>query len=233
MLPYAAGSTCVRCDRPILPGQPVDLDHDDGGLGYRGFAHAACNRRAGGRLGRARQLARKRETTRMLTVCALGIEVSEDRDRTSIAAAGYIDGGSEFILVELAQYLDGTDPVGEVLRLQAERTVTAVALDPRSPSATAVEPLKAARVDLTELSTHDVAVGHGEFVDMVRAGLLRHTGQAELTAAIRHGEQRRLAGATAWERRGTAVDVSPALAAEIAVWALRHAVKRIPRSKVW
>jgi hypothetical protein len=29
------------------------------------------------------------------------------------------------------------------------------------------------------------------------------------------------------------VDVSPALAAEIAVWALQRAVKEIPRSKVW
>ena len=67
---------------------------------------------------------------------------------------------------------------------------------------------------------------------MVRAGRLRHTGQTELTAAIRHGEQRRLGGATAWERRGTAVDVSPALAAEIAVWMLQHAPAPIPRSKV-
>ena len=111
--------------------------------------------------------------------------------------------------------------------------MTAVALDPRSPAATALGPLVAAGVDVTELSTHDVAVAHGEFVDAVRAGVLRHTGQPELTAAIRHGEQRRLGGATAWERRGAPVDVAPALAAEIAVWMLQHAVKPRPRSKVW
>jgi isoaspartyl peptidase/L-asparaginase-like protein (Ntn-hydrolase superfamily) len=103
-----------------------------------------------------------------------------------------------------------------------------VALDPRSPAATALRPLTDAGVAVNELSTHDVAVAHGEFVDAVRAGVLRHTAQAELTAAIRHGEQRRLGGATAWERRGAPVDVAPALAAEIAVWMLRRTTNRLP-----
>jgi hypothetical protein len=156
----------------------------------------------------------------MLTECALGIEIAEARDHVSIAAAGSIDGG--LVLVELAAYIDGTDPTAEVLRLRTERKVSAVALDPRSPAATALKPLKDAGIDVTELSTHDVAVAHGEFLDAVAAGRLRHAGQAELTAAIRHGEQRRLGGATAWERRGASVDVSPALAAELAVWALEH-----------
>jgi hypothetical protein len=134
----------------------------------------------------------------MLTECALGVEIAEARDHVSIAAAGYIAGG--FILVELAAYLEGTDPVAEVLRLQGERTVRAVALDPRSPAATAVAPLEDAGVYLIELSTHDVAVAHGGFVDALAAG--------------------RLGGVTAWERRGAPVDVSPAVACEIAVWAL-------------
>jgi hypothetical protein len=43
----------------------------------------------------------------MLTERALGIEISEARDHLSVAAAGYIDG--DFILVELAAYLTGTD----------------------------------------------------------------------------------------------------------------------------
>ena len=162
----------------------------------------------------------------MVTDVALGIEISEARDHVSICAAGYIDGG--FILVELAAYLDGADPVAEVARLCGERTVHAVALDPRSPAATAVAPLEDAGVYLIELSTHDVAVAHGGFVDALAAGRLRHSGQPELTTAIRHGHQRRLAGATAWERRGAPVDVSPAVAAEIAVWALLDAERRVP-----
>jgi hypothetical protein len=231
MLPYAVGSACVRCGRPILVGQPVDLDHTDDRTTYLGWSHAACNRRAGARLGnhrrRQRRDARRERINRMLTECALGVEIGEARDHVSIAAAGYMD--ADFVLVELAAYLDGTDPTAEVLRLRAERTVTAVAVDPHSPGATLVKPLTDAGIMLTQLSTHDVAVAHGEFLDLVASGRLRHSGQPELTAAVRHGTQRRLGGAAAWERRGTAVDISPLTAATWAVWALRN----VRRPFVW
>jgi hypothetical protein len=45
----AWGTPCVRCGRPMLPGQEIHLDHlDGGGPGdYRGWAHAHCNTSAG------------------------------------------------------------------------------------------------------------------------------------------------------------------------------------------
>jgi len=39
---------CARCSRPILPGQPWHLDHDDTRIGYIGPSHAYCNLAAGG-----------------------------------------------------------------------------------------------------------------------------------------------------------------------------------------
>jgi len=47
MLPYAVGQACTRCGEPIMPGDRVDLDHNDKGTDYLGFAHMRCNRRAG------------------------------------------------------------------------------------------------------------------------------------------------------------------------------------------
>jgi hypothetical protein len=47
LLPTAYGTPCPRCGETMLPGQPLDLDHDDDRTGYRGMAHASCNRRAG------------------------------------------------------------------------------------------------------------------------------------------------------------------------------------------
>lgn len=48
---------CFRCGRPLGPmSSALHLDHDDYDKSlYRGFSHAACNLRAAGALGRARQ----------------------------------------------------------------------------------------------------------------------------------------------------------------------------------
>jgi hypothetical protein len=208
----------------IMAGQPVDLDHRDDGNGYAGWSHAHCNRRAGAvrgnRMRGVQRNARRERIKRMLAECYLGIEIAEDRLHTSIAAAGPIDDGR--ILVSLECYLDGTDPVAEVLRLRQERTVLAVVLDPGSPGATLVKLLKDAGIGFTEMSSHDVAVSHGQFVDLLGAGKLKVVPDARLTQAVKHGQDRRLGGASAWERRGAVVDVSPALAAEFAVWAVQN-----------
>lgn len=47
LLPYAYGRPCPRCGDIMQPGQRLDLDHNDDRTGYRGMAHASCNRRAG------------------------------------------------------------------------------------------------------------------------------------------------------------------------------------------
>jgi hypothetical protein len=153
----------------------------------------------------------------MVTEIAIAIEISEDRAHVSIVAAGYLDG---LVLLELAGYLDGTDPTAAVLELQAERTLLAVAVDPHSHATTCIRPLEAAGVIVTRPSSGDVAEAHGLFLDTLAAGRIRHQGQPELTSAMRHLEQRRMGQATAPERRGALADVSPGVAAELAVWAL-------------
>ncbi len=79
-----------------------------------------------------------------------------------------------------------------------------------------------AEVAVTQPLTSDIAVVHGSFLDELAAGRLRHAGQPELDAAVRHGAQRPLGGALAWQRRGMPVDVSPLSAATLAVWGLLY-----------
>jgi hypothetical protein len=222
MLPYAIGSRCVRCGLVILRGQDLDLDHTDDGAAYAGWSHAHCNRSAGAQMGNLqrseRRNARRERTRKLLKEVCLGLEIAEDRSHVANCAAGRLD--DDLILVELAGYLAGTDPIAEVLRLRSERTVQAVALDPHSPGATLCKLLRNAGVRFTEMTTHDVAVAHGQFRDLLNEGKLKVVQDARLSAAVKHGQDRRLGGASARERRGAAVDVSPALAAEFAVWSL-------------
>jgi hypothetical protein len=54
-LPTAYGTACVLCGQTMRPGQALDLDHLPDGTGYRGFAHASCNRSEGARRGNAQR----------------------------------------------------------------------------------------------------------------------------------------------------------------------------------
>jgi hypothetical protein len=226
LAPYVPGSRCWRCSLPILPGQPWDLGHDDDNPAlYRGPEHARCSRQAGARKGNQRRRERRERTARMVTESALAWEISEDRRHTSVVAAGRLPG--DLILLELVHYLAGTDPVAAVLELQDQRPVVVVAVDPHSPGATTIGPLEDAGVKVTTLTSSDLAVAHGLFLDTLAAGRIRHRGQSELTSGMRALEQRRLGGASAPERRGALVDVSPAVAGELATWGLL-AAPRVP-----
>ncbi len=233
LLPYAVGSLCARCGRVIRPGESVDLDHvdipaADGGGGVRAMSHSTCNRRAGGRLGNERRRAQlaarqtaRRERIKRMTDVVLGVEISDDRSHTSVVGAGLVDG---LTVIELVAYLAGVnDAVTTVTNLFTERGVRAVAIDPHSQAATLLEPLMTGGINVVKLTASDVVVAHGDFLDALAAGRIRHTGQPELDAAVRYGTQRPLGGAATWSRRGTQVDVSPLTAATFACWALHHA----------
>ena len=220
---YEPTDPCWRCGFPLGPDpRALDCGHRDDGPGWAGLEHAKCSRAAGARKGNALRRARADRRT-IVAECAIALEISEDRQHCSIVAAGHLP--EDLVLLELAAYLDGTDPVAAVLALRQERTVLAVAIDPHSNATTAIGPLEDAGVKITRPSSVDLVTAHGNFLDLLAAGRIRHQGQPQLTAAARHLEQRRLGGATAAERRGALVDVAPAVAAELAAWALLCAPK--------
>lgn len=62
LLPAAIGQPCPLCEKTMLAGQALDLDHstprvdDPASIGDR-IVHASCNRAAGGRIAAARRSA--------------------------------------------------------------------------------------------------------------------------------------------------------------------------------
>jgi hypothetical protein len=148
----------------------------------------------------------------------VGVEIYADRSKTAIVLAGIPEPGVGDI--ELLPLVDGADAVPAVAELAVRCEIDAVAVDPRSNAATLVEPLRRAGLPVKEPDARDMAVAHGRFADLMTAGKLRHHNQPEMTAAVRFAQARKLAGAAALERYGTSADAAPAVAAELAIWAL-------------
>jgi hypothetical protein len=157
----------------------------------------------------------------MSRVC-LGVEVTADRARTVVVAATLAVAARADI--RMLPPVDGTGTApAEIARMCAELgdAVEWVAADPRSNAAPLIEPLRRiAGVRVKTPSAEDVAIAHGRFIDLLNAGKLRHHNQPDLTAAVRFATPRRLSGASAIQRYGGPVDPAPAVAAELAVWAL-------------
>jgi hypothetical protein len=148
--------------------------------------------------------------------CAFGMEISEDRSRCAIAKAWREAPGRMAVKV----VWHGPPPVAPTVMdaLYVADDPVEVALDPRSQSSTLCHQLAELGIVVKRLGPEDVAVAHGEFLDLAATGHLKHFNQPELTAAVRGAQQRPLAGARALERR-VVTDQSPLTSAEFAVWA--------------
>jgi len=173
------GDRCARCGRP-LPADParVDLGHTDDRAGYSGLECSKCNRSAGGRLGNQRKRERRQAGEQVavgVAEVAVAVEISHDRTHASIVTAGYLEG--DLILVRLHAYLDYLDSaplVTAVLDLRDLCQVVAVVVDGHAPAATCIRPLEQARISVTRPSSADLAVAHGDWLDCLRAGRVRH-----------------------------------------------------------
>jgi hypothetical protein len=151
---------------------------------------------------------------------AFACEISEDRKHAAIVAAGREVDGTR-VVVDLVFYEHPRGAAARLGELYMKHDPVATVIDPRSQAGTLLHPLGEAGVLVTEPSTADVVVAHGEFLDLVRDGLLAHLSQPPLTAAVQAAQQRALAGAQAWERR-LQIDQSPLVAATLACWAFRR-----------
>lgn len=147
---------------------------------------------------------------------AFACEISEDRKRCSVVAAGREKDGLR-IVVDLVWYAHPRGAVARLAELNAAHDPVAVVVDPRSQAGTLLRPLAEAGVLVREPSTAEVVAAHGTFLDLVNDGRLAHLSQPPLTAAVQAAQQRPLAGAQAWERR-VQIDQSPLVAATLAAW---------------
>jgi hypothetical protein len=146
----------------------------------------------------------------------IAFDVSPDR-RTAIVAAGLNEEGR--VHVEVIAAGAGTGwLVDRLTALYARHEVVEVVCDGFGPSGAIAKRVDDAGVTVRRLNAGEYSEACSLFLDTVGEKTLRHIGQVELDAAVRGARSRPLVDRWAWSRSRSNVDISPLVAATLAVW---------------
>jgi hypothetical protein len=152
---------------------------------------------------------------------SIALDVSPDREWASFAAAG--KRADDVDHVEIIDRRPGTGWVVDRAAELASKWSTSITLDPSSPAGGLLGDLQSAGVSVAEVSQRSHAQACGALVDAVRNESLRHLGQPSLLAALTGAQKRTTGDVWMWSRTGSHVDITPLVAATLALWASRTA----------
>lgn len=144
----------------------------------------------------------------------LALELSLDRDRFVIVAAGGRDRGATVEVIEDRPH--GTWVVPRVGQLAREHHAAAVVWDGSGPVAALAPDLFDLAANCQALQTRAVTAGAGAMYDAVLAGQVWHRADDRMTLACEKARRRGALGAWLWDRREP--DALPWLAASMARW---------------
>jgi hypothetical protein len=162
----------------------------------------------------------------------LAVVLSNDRQWATICLAGKRP--DDLLQVEIADRRQGTGWVIERLKQLIERwKPVAVVIDGGSPAASLAAEAEEAGIELTPITTRDVAAAAGAFYDGIAGRpapdpdtgelgrdprVVRHRGQADLNAAVAGAVKRKLSTSWAWDQLAAAVDITPVIGCSNALW---------------
>ncbi len=151
--------------------------------------------------------------------CVFGVDVQPGGKSASVAVCGVRADGRRH--VELIDHRDGTDWVaGECARLVAAWGGEVVA-DPNGPAGPLIVDLVAAGVAVRSVAARDVRAAAGGFVAGLSSGVVVVRPSPVLDAAVGVARPRPAGdGSWTWTRRDVTKDISPVVAASLAVWAV-------------
>ena len=151
----------------------------------------------------------------------LALDTSPKGDQTAVAAcAARADGKWQ---VEVLYQAPGTAWVPAWLAEQVESgKVRAVVYDAQCAPLTAIaDDLRRAGIVATVTDWGDMKAACAGFMGGIVGGQVRHSGQHQLTNALAHAGKRDVEGGWAWSRRNPRSDITPIVAATLAVWGAR------------
>jgi hypothetical protein len=156
----------------------------------------------------------------------LAYDVSPER-RSSIALSGRNQDDDWH--VEIQESRQGTQWVPErIAEMFATGDVSVVVCDAVGPAASLVLALDELGVKVELVNSQEHGQACGRLVDMVADGTLSHLGSGELRDAVRGARTRQLGDAFAWSRKHSSVDISPLVAATLALGASAGVTGGVP-----
>lgn len=164
---------------------------------------------------------------------ALAVDVAPDGVSTAVCVAGQRT--DERWHVELIEQRAGTEWVpARVVEVVERHGFGAVVVDGASPALALVEPLRARGVEVTVTGPRDMGQACVSFLGLVHEDGLRHVGQPQLALAVSVARKRAIGteGLWGWGRALSGSDISPVVAATLAVWgAMTSRAKPQPRKR--
>src|SRR5262249_49758169 len=104
----------------------------------------------------------------------------------------------------------------------AKRPNQRVICDGRGPAGSLMPELQRHGITVEPVTAPEHAKACGMLYDAVSEGTIRHLGDPLLASAIAGAEKRPPVDAWAWDRRSSGPDISPLVAATLALWGLEQ-----------
>jgi hypothetical protein len=177
-----------------------------------------------------------RNSTLVGPVC-FAFDVNPDRTVAAISVAGRRSDGLGHL--EVVKRDTGTDwLIDDLITLTGKFDAVGIVCDGKSPAASLVDKLnkrlrtERRNIEVTVTSTQEHVQACGMLYDAVDQATIRHLDTLELQSALKGAGRRPLgdAGAWAWSRRSSAVDISPLVSVTLAWWGTEtiEPPKRVP-----
>lgn len=160
---------------------------------------------------------------------AFGIDAEPFHHWASIVVAAERDDGATHIQVH--ERLPGTEWVVDAcLDLKAANPRAVFVIDGKGPAAHLIEELENKRIKVIEIETRGYVHACQDFVDAVRRREVRFIPpELDLDDAMAGASKRDIGDAWGWSRKNSHVDITPLVAATLALWGAKSAPKPRPR----
>lgn len=145
---------------------------------------------------------------------ALGVDMTPDRSRASIVAAGRV---GTYLPVEVVEGRGGIEWLIEAVADISNKGNAPVAIDAGSATGSIIPMLESLGIPVIRLQTRDVVHAAGTFYDAILAKRIAHMNDYRLNDAVTGCSKRAVGERWAFDRLGN-VDISPLVAASFAVW---------------